>query len=75
MRPTYWADCSSEIDIGSVARIQKLPSSSFGMNSPPSQGKAQTPTRTGTSPMASTRFGQRSAAAEERRVEPDAARA
>ena len=35
MWPTYFADCSSEIDIGSVARIQKLPSSSLGMNSPP----------------------------------------
>jgi hypothetical protein len=34
------ADCSSEIDIGSVARIQKLPSSSLGMNSPPSSGKS-----------------------------------
>ena len=36
MRPTYFADCSSEIDVGSVARIQKLPSSSLGMNSRPS---------------------------------------
>ena len=39
IRPTYFADCSSEIDIGSVARIQKLPSSSLGMNSPPRQRK------------------------------------
>ena len=40
MRPTYFADCSSEIDVGSVARIQKLPSSSLGMNSRPS-GRGQ----------------------------------
>src|SRR5262249_1264104 len=36
--PTWAADSDSEIDIGNVARIQKLPSSSFGMNSPPSSG-------------------------------------
>ena len=39
MRPTYFSDCASEIEVGSVARIQKFPSSSFGMNSPPSRGK------------------------------------
>jgi len=35
IRPTYFADCSSEIDMGRVARIQKFPSSSLGMNSRP----------------------------------------
>ena len=35
IRPTYFEDCSSEIDVGSVARIQKFPSSSLGMNSRP----------------------------------------
>ncbi len=39
MRWTYLLDCSSETLVGSVARIQKLPSSSFGMNSPPRNGK------------------------------------
>ncbi len=39
MRWTYLLDCSSETDVGSVARIQKFPSSSFGMNSPPRNGK------------------------------------
>ena len=38
MRPTRRADSSSEIDFGSVARIQKFPSSSFGMYSEPSSG-------------------------------------
>ena len=35
MRPTYLADWSSEMLVGKLARIQKLPSSSLGMNSPP----------------------------------------
>ena len=39
MRPVYVADCSIEIDMGSVARIQRLPSSSFGMNSRPRKGR------------------------------------
>ena len=38
MRPTWADDSDIEIDIGKVARIQKLPSSSFGMNSPPRSG-------------------------------------
>ena len=63
MRPTYFADCSSEIDVGSVARIQKLPSSSLGMNSPPEQRRAApSASATGTSADArARRFGRRSA--------------
>ena len=49
MRPTYFADCSSEIDVGSVARIQKFPSSSFGMNSPPRGERGRWRTTTGRS--------------------------
>ncbi len=37
MRLTYLLDCSSEIEIGRVARTQRLPSSSLGMNSLPSE--------------------------------------
>ena len=42
MRVVYRAACSSEMDVGSVARIQKFPSSSLGMNSPPRNGKRTT---------------------------------
>src|ERR1019366_10450831 len=41
MRLTYFADCSSEMDIGSVARIQRFPSSSVGMNSRPRNGEEE----------------------------------
>src|ERR1700760_1833530 len=59
--PTYFDDCSSEIDCGSVARIQKLPSSSLGMNSPPKNGKMQMTTSTGNSASAAAAFGERPA--------------
>ena len=48
MRPTYLADCSSDTDVGSVARIQKLPSSSLGMNSRPIAEVSAKMTTTGT---------------------------
>ena len=61
MRRTYCVDCGSETDRGSVARIQKLPSSSFGMNSRPTNGKRAKKRRTGISPSAAASFGRANA--------------
>ncbi len=52
MRPTYFDDCSREMDIGSVARIQKFPSSSLGMNSRPSDAPPARLSSTTTAPIA-----------------------
>jgi hypothetical protein len=52
MRPTYLADCSSEIEVGSVARIQKFPSSSLGMNSRPRDADPTRLRTTTVAPMA-----------------------
>ena len=51
MRPTYLDDCSSETEVGSVARIQKLPSSSLGMNSRPRELPAARVPMTTTAPI------------------------
>ena len=61
MRPTCVADSDKEIDIGKVARIQKLPSSSLGMNSPPRSGKSTAHSPTGTSSNNSAILGLRRA--------------
>ncbi len=61
IRLTYFCDCSSEIDRGRVARIQKLPSSSLGMNSPPSRLKRKQQATRGTAPTSSEVLGRRSA--------------
>ena len=57
MRPTYCSDCSSEMDVGNVARIQKFPSSSFGMNSRPSSGKSRMQSTMGTNPNSTAGSG------------------
>ena len=56
MRPTYFDDCSSEIDVGSVARIQKFPSSSLGMNSRPRNPALSRLATTTVAPMATAVF-------------------
>ena len=58
---TYCAVLSSEMEVGNVARTQKLPSSSFGMNSLPSSGKRATQAKMGMHRRATASFGQRRA--------------
>jgi len=63
MRPTNFDDSVSETLIGSVARIQKLPSSSLGMNSPPRKGESATASTTGKVARPTAAHGRRSAKA------------
>ena len=70
MRPTYFDDCSSEIDVGSVARIQKFPSSSLGMNSRPrNAGAEQADADDRHAPMATASFLLAEREVEQRHVE------
>ncbi len=60
MRPTCFADWSRLIESGSVARIQKLPSSSLGMNSVPMKRRSAPAAATGASARRSAATGRRS---------------
>ena len=61
MRPTYLPLCSSDALMGNVPRIQKLPSSSLGMNSPPRSGAQPSAITMGAAASATASAGLRTA--------------